>query len=70
VAVRAEQRLARFTEVFLVARVTHPVSRSRVPHATALAGAAQKKMIVGGFEVFLNDVVVNVLDAHLSLHPV
>jgi hypothetical protein len=27
-------------------------------------------MIVGVLEILLDDVVVNVLDAHLSLHPV
>jgi hypothetical protein len=50
--------------------VTYPVSKSRVPHTKALAGATQKKMNVGVFKVCLNDVVVNVLDVHLSFHPV
>jgi hypothetical protein len=42
---------------------------SRVPHAKVLASAAQK-MSVGVFEVFLNNVVVNVLDVHLCFQPV
>jgi len=70
VTVRAEQRLARLTEIFLAARMAYPVSGPRVPQAESLTGAAQEKVVVGVLEALLDDVVVNVLDAHLGLHPV
>ena len=70
VAVGAEERLARLAEVLLMARMAHPVSRPRVPHPESLACAAQEEVVVGVLVVRLDDVVVDVLDANLGLHPI
>ena len=70
VAVRAEQRLARFAEVLLMTRVAHAISRSGKPDAEALARAAQEEMVVGILVIGLDDIVVDILDADLGLHPI
>lgn len=57
-AVGAEQSLPRFSETFLVNRVTHAVARPAVPNTEALAGTVQEQMIVRILVVFLDEVVI------------
>ena len=70
VAVGAEERSARLAEVLLVARVAHAISRPGIPHAETLARAAQEQVVIGILVIRLDDVVVDVLDADLGLHPI
>lgn len=69
-AVGSEQSLPRFSETFLVNRVTHAVARPAVPNTEALAGTVQEQMIVRILVVFLDEVVIDVLGRQLCLDTV
>ena len=70
VAVRAQQGLARLAEVLHVHGVRDAVAGAREVHAEALAGALQEQVIVRVLEVFLDQVVVDVLRGQLGLDPI
>ena len=61
-AVGPEQRFARLSEPLLMQRVTHAISRAAVPDAETLTRAEQEQMIVLILRIFLQKVVVHVLD--------
>ena len=60
-AVGAGQSLPRFSETFLVNRVTHAIARPAVPDTEAPAGTVQEQVIVRILMVFLDEVVIHIL---------
>jgi len=54
VAVRAQEGFARFSKAFLMNGMTDPIPWTAIPEPETLAGAAQKKVIIGILMIFLN----------------
>ena len=69
-AVRAQQGLAGFAETLHVSGVADPVPGAAIPDAEAVAGALEKAVVVRVSEVFLQQVVIDVLCRQLGLHAV
>src|SRR5262245_62706903 len=53
-----------------MAWVAHPIAWPRVPQTEALAGAAQKPMVVWILVIRLDQVVIDILDAELGAHAI
>jgi hypothetical protein len=69
VAVRPQERFARFAESLHVDGVTDPVAGTAVPDTEAFAGTLQKQVIVGVLVVLLDQVVIDVLHRDFCAHP-
>ena len=69
VAVGAQQRLARLAESLLVHGMADAVARTAVPDSKPAAGAFQEEMVVRVFGVFLDQIVIDVLDRESPSEP-
>ena len=69
-AVRADERLARYTEAFKVYLMADAVARTRKTNASLLAHALDEAVVVGVLKTRLKGVMVDVCDGEVRLHSV
>ena len=69
-AVRADKRLARYTEAFKVYLMADAVARTRKTNASLLAHALDEAVVVGVLKTRLKGVMVDVCDGEFRLYSV